>query len=239
MDTLVKIVRTLASLPIIGGALVFVLGFFPLLAVIPFNLSTGLSIIIGGLLVAAWCYFLSAKKIINIVTPFIPIPLWVVGLLMAMVGVYGVITNAWDETEATSDVVMPETKPAIKEIAPITQPETTSDVVNEADQEALREQVKQLEQEQLIGKEKKQEFEKALEKARQEAKAQAPKVIAQMEESLENIKKLKGTEAEKQYEAIMKTQDPENAMTLDEAIAEMEKAIEDFKNSAYGAEQTK
>ncbi|MDH3608586.1 MAG: hypothetical protein OEQ24_04990 [Gammaproteobacteria bacterium] len=62
--------------------------------------------IIGGLLTAAWCYLLNAKNIINIVTPVIPIPNWVLGIVLAIGGVYGIITNAWDKSGTAPEVLL-------------------------------------------------------------------------------------------------------------------------------------
>ncbi|MFK7816287.1 MAG: hypothetical protein AB8B92_08120 [Gammaproteobacteria bacterium] len=233
MEILTKIIRGIASVPVVGGVFVFVIGFLPLLLLFPLNLSNGLMLIIGGLFVAAWCYFLQVKKIINIVLPVIPIPLWTLGIVMVLSGVYQTIFGNFGDVQPAPEVVKESIKPSVNATEQM-QSETSMAV--EPDQEALREEVKRLEQEQVIGQEKKQEFEQALEKAKQEAKEMAPKVIAQMQDSLESIKKLKGTPAAEQYEAIMKSQNPENPMTIDDAIAEMEQAIEDFKQSAYGVE---
>ncbi len=245
MEILNKIILGIASIPVVCGLFVFIIGFLPLILLLPFNLSNGLMLILGGLLMAAWFYFLRAKKIINIVLPIIPIPLWTLGIVLVLSGVYQTIFGNFGDAEPSSEVVKESVKPSINTPEKM-QSETETEielakkvkpsVAVESDQESLREQVKRLEKEQLMGHEKKQEFEQALEKAKQEAKEQAPKVIAQMQESLENIKKLKGTPTGEQYEAIMKSQDPENAMTLDDAIAEMEQTIEDFKHNAYDAE---
>lgn len=241
MEMLSKIIRGIASIPVVGGIFVFLIGFLPLILLLPLNLSNGLMLIIGGLLIAAWCYFLQVKKIINIVLPIIPIPLWTLGIVMVLSGVYQTIFGNFGEVDPSPEVVQESIKPSMDapesmQSSSETEKEAEPSVSIESDQNTLREQVQRLEQEQLMGEEKKQEFEKAIEKAKQEAKELAPKVIAQMEESLESIKKLKGTPAGEQYEAIMKSQDPENAMTLDDAIAEMEQAIEDFRRNAYDGE---
>ncbi len=206
MGFLVKIVRVLASLPIIGGALVFVIGFFPLLAIIPLNLSTGLSILIGGLLTAAWCYFLSAKKVINIVTPFIPIPLWIIGILVSGIGVYGIITNTWDETGTNTEVVMPETKSSANEPVPAAKPDTTPDTDNKRKQPAEDVDFDQV---------------------RRDAEDYA---LEQMERSFEDMQRVLEEIGPDKFEEVFNAQrGNEDFMSFEEAMVEMEKQIDELR----------
>ena len=90
MEMIGKVVRGICSIPIIGGYLALIVGILPLIIVIPFidGPYKYLVTAVAGLLIAAWCFFLSKKKIINIVTPLLPIPFWVFGILISIFAVY-------------------------------------------------------------------------------------------------------------------------------------------------------
>ena len=47
-----------------------------------------LAIAFAGLLVAGWCYILGKKNVINLVAPVIPVPFWVLGLVISGLGLY-------------------------------------------------------------------------------------------------------------------------------------------------------
>jgi|GEM_PF-3888502 len=231
MEMLGKIVRGLASIPIIGGALVFVLGFLPLLLVIPLNLSNGISMIIGGLLMATWCYFLSAKKIINIVTPLLPLPLWIFGVIMALAGVYGIVTGKWDESKVEPETVM-QSEPV--ESTP-DQPVPAKPEVSTVDTP----KVEQLEKQQDPAA-----VEKALEARQTELKTYqdeaAETALVQLQESLESMKQLEKTVGKEKLQEIMQAHgDGENSINFEDAMAEMQRQIDDLKRKGYGAESNK
>lgn len=219
MEKLSKIIRGIASIPGVGGLFVLILGFSPLLLVIPLNLSNGISMIIGGLLMAAWCYFLSAKKIINIVTPLIPIPLWILGVVMAIAGVYGIITNKWDETETTPEVSMPEVKQSIQEPAMVEKPE--------AEPEPESEQITKHEQPEISPEIPQQSSNADQDKAAEYA-------LEQMEKALEDMKVLEKTLGAEKIQEIYDAQGVENTVSFEEAMAEMQKQIDDLKRQGYG-----
>lgn len=185
MEILSKIIRGIASIPLVGGFFVLIVGFLPVIALIPLNLSTGLTMIIGGVLTVVWCYLLKAKKIINIVTPVFPIPNWVLGVLMVIGGIYGVFTNAWDDSKIDAERVpqeitpsknvpapVPELKP---EPAPVSIPETS--VQDEAANAEAMENTKKLQEAKNVD----------LDKIRDEASERA---LVQMEKFLDEMKKL-------------------------------------------------
>lgn len=69
MDKLIKAVRTLASIPILGNLIFLVVSFLPLFLAFMLKVSLGLALIIGGLGMAALCYFLQTKNVIKILAP--------------------------------------------------------------------------------------------------------------------------------------------------------------------------
>jgi len=225
METLGKIIRGIASIPVVGGALVFVLGFLPVIAVIPLNLSNGLSMIIGGLLMAAWCYFLNAKKLINIVTPLIPIPLWILGIVMSIAGVYGIVTNKWDDKKVDTEMVPQEITPSKTVQEPTMKPESKSEVHpgKKVENEAIHEQSNSSEQDKKID----------LDTERDKASEYA---LEQMEKALEDMKNLKETLGEEKIQEIYDSQGSDNTMNFEEAMAEIQKQIDDLKQQGYGAE---
>jgi len=90
MEMIGKVVRGICSIPVIGGYLALIVGLLPLIIAIPFvdGPYKYLATAVAGLLIAAWCFFLSKKKIINIVTPLVPIPFWIFGILITIFAVY-------------------------------------------------------------------------------------------------------------------------------------------------------
>ena len=224
METLGKIVRGLASIPIIGGALVFVLGFFPLLAIVPLNLSNGLSLILGGLLMAAWCYFLNVKKIINIVTPLIPIPLWILGIVMALAGVYGMVTNKWDDGKDGAETVPQEITPLKSVSEPDLQlkqgqdqmPLSKSGAVDPVDVSSAN----KIQEANSID----------LEKMKDEA---SEKALVHLEQALKNMEELSESIGQEKLDEIINAQGDEgsdNAMNIEEAMNEMRKQIAELKS---------
>lgn len=93
MDKLIKIIRTIAALPIVGNLVLIAISFFPLILAFMSKVSLGWALIIGGLGMAAVCYFLKAKNVINILAPG-QIPMWIVGVLITLAGVYSLVSNA-------------------------------------------------------------------------------------------------------------------------------------------------
>jgi|GEM_PF-5299359 len=108
MDKLIQIFRKIAAFPIIGNLLLIVISVFPLLLGLATKLSYGLPFIIGGLGMAALCYFLKAKNVINILAPG-GIPMWIVGLLITAIGVYVGISDVIKGDNAATQVSMQET----------------------------------------------------------------------------------------------------------------------------------
>lgn len=92
MDKLIQIIRTIANIPILGNLILIVISFVPLLLAFQLKVSAGLTYIIGGLLMCAFFYFLKAKNVINILAPG-GIPMWIVGVLIALFGVYVMVTG--------------------------------------------------------------------------------------------------------------------------------------------------
>lgn len=90
MEALGKAVRGCCSIPLVGGFVALVIAILPLIVAIPFvdGPYKFLATAVAGLLVAGWCYFLGKKNIINIVAPVIPVPFWVLGLLISAVALY-------------------------------------------------------------------------------------------------------------------------------------------------------
>lgn len=150
MEILGKIIRGIASIPLVGSFFVLIVGFLPFIALLPFKLSIGVVMIIGGLLTAAWCYLLNAKNIINIVTPVILIPNWVLGIVLAIGGVYGIITNAWDKSGTAPEVFIEDVESSVNAPASISKPEPapvsipTPSVQNEAEKAAVMENAKKI-----------------------------------------------------------------------------------------------
>lgn len=212
MEIIGKIVRGLASIPLIGGALVFILGFLPLLAVIPLNLPNGLSLIIGGLLMAAWCYFLSAKKIINNLTPLLPLPLWIFGVIMALAGVFGIVTGTWDKPTTEPETVMQSESDSISS-------ESAIDSVSEP----VVEQVTKQDRSEMSHQMSKTEQDKALDET-----------LQNMEKSLEDLKALEKTIGAEKIQKIYDAQDTENSLSFKEAMAEMQKKIDELKRQGAG-----
>lgn len=90
MEAIGKVIRGLCSIPVVGGIIALVIGLLPIVIAIPFADSPYKYLVtaVAGLLIAAWCFFLSKNKIINIVTPVLPIPFWVIGIAITAAGVY-------------------------------------------------------------------------------------------------------------------------------------------------------
>ena len=90
MEALGKAVRGCCSIPLIGGFITLIIAILPLVIVIPFinGLYQYLVTAVAGLLIAGWCFFLGKKKIINIVAPVIPVPMWVLGLVISGLALY-------------------------------------------------------------------------------------------------------------------------------------------------------
>jgi len=148
------------------------------------------------------------------VLPIVPIPVWILGIVLTLTGAYQSIFGNSKGIDGAPEVVKEQIQPIASDPKSVSTPTQENSQLGKA---------QKLEQESKI------EYKDALAKVQKEMSDMAPKVIAQMEESLESIKKLKGTPAGDQYEALMRSQDPDNPMTLDDAIAKMEKSIEEYK----------
>ncbi len=188
--------------------------------------------IIGGLLIAAWCYLLKAKNIINIVTPVIPIPNWVLGIVLAIGDVYGIITNAWDKSGTAPEVFIEDVEPSVNAPASISKPEPapapvsipTPSVQNEAEKAAVMENAKKLQEANNID----------LDKARDKAAEQA---LKQMEQSLKDMERISEMVGQEKLQEIKDAQGgSENSMNLEEAMAEKRKQIAELKSQEYGSE---
>jgi len=90
MEALGKTVRGICSIPVVGGFAALIIGLLPIVIAFPFAQSPYKYLItaVAGLLIAGWCFLLAKKNIINIVTPVIPLPFWVIGLLISALAVY-------------------------------------------------------------------------------------------------------------------------------------------------------
>ena len=213
--------------------MVFVFGFLPLLLIIPLNLPNGISMIIGGLLMAAWCYFLKAKNVINIVTPLIPIPLWILGVVMAIAGVYGMVTNAWDKPDA--DVVRQEMTTSknvfTPEPLPKNAPEDTQNpiAISKPDPAAI-EKEKRLLQADIndLNKLKDKESEKAL--------IVLEESLASMEQAKIGMEEISETIGQEKFDEMMNEQlGFDYAIKLEEQMTELRKQIAELKSKGYGA----
>lgn len=91
MDKLQKILNTLCGLPVVGGYMTFFIGLIPAAPIFAIGLGDALAATLYGLLTAAWTFFLQKSGLLKIVTPFIPMPLWIFALAIAAYGVYRMI----------------------------------------------------------------------------------------------------------------------------------------------------
>ena len=92
MDQLIKVVRAIANFPILGNLVLIVLVFLPFFLALLLKVSIGVALLFGGLGMAALCYFLKSKNVLNILAPG-GIPMWIIGIAMALGGVYSIIKN--------------------------------------------------------------------------------------------------------------------------------------------------
>lgn len=83
---------TLAAVPILGNVIFLIVSFLPLFLAFMLKVSLGLALIIGGLGMAALCYFLQTKNVIKILAPG-RIPMWVMGVVLTLAGVYSLVTD--------------------------------------------------------------------------------------------------------------------------------------------------
>lgn len=88
-----QVIKSLCSIPVIGGFITLLIALLPGLLVFPIPLEQPVKVIIFGLLVSAWCFFLAKKYRINITLPVLPIPFWGLGLLISASGAYQFIIN--------------------------------------------------------------------------------------------------------------------------------------------------
>jgi len=90
MEAIGKTVRGICSIPFIGGFVALIIALLPIVIAFPFVDSPYKYLVtaVAGLLIAGWCYFLAKKNIINIVAPVIPVPFWLMGLVISAVAIY-------------------------------------------------------------------------------------------------------------------------------------------------------
>lgn len=222
MEALAKIIRGIASIPVVGGYFVLLVGFLPIVGLIPLGLSTGMLLLLGGVLIALWCFFLSAKNIINIVTPIIPIPNWVLGVVMAIAGVYGMVTNAWDDDHTDSELVRKEVVSS-KSVASPVEAEPKLEAEMQLKSKAVEENAIHLQQESQT------EFDKIKDEAYEKALVDMQSALADLEELSESIGQ------EKLDELLGEQVSSENSLNFKEAMAEMRKQIAELKSQGYGA----
>jgi len=86
MQAVSKVIQSLCGIPIVGGFITLALAVLPGLPALFLIQNDALAAIVFGLIVAAWTFLLQHLKIIRIMAPLIPVPFWVVGLLMAAYG---------------------------------------------------------------------------------------------------------------------------------------------------------
>ncbi|MGH1485263.1 MAG: hypothetical protein ACRBCI_03515 [Cellvibrionaceae bacterium] len=91
MEIVKKIVNGICSVPVVGGYLALLVAFAPALPIFLIGIDKSVAAVIGGLLIAIWCFALAKFNIIRIVTPFLPIPMWAFGLLIAGYGAYSLL----------------------------------------------------------------------------------------------------------------------------------------------------
>jgi len=94
METVIKAVRTISAIPVLGNLILIVISFIPLLLAFMLKIEPfGLTYVIGGLGISALFYFLKAKNVINVLAPG-GIPMWIVGLVGTLFGVY-LLVSGW------------------------------------------------------------------------------------------------------------------------------------------------
>jgi len=91
-----KTIQNLCGLPGIGGFIAFLFGF--ILPVMPgillastFGWPKPVGALIAGICVVAWDYFLRKTGTVNIVTPLLPFPIGLLGVLMALFAIFKLI----------------------------------------------------------------------------------------------------------------------------------------------------
>ncbi len=91
MNALKNTLNGLCSIPLIGGFIALLIAILPALVVFALGLSKEIEIIAFGLVIAVWCFFLDKTQIIKLAMPVLPLPFWVLGLLISASGVYQLI----------------------------------------------------------------------------------------------------------------------------------------------------
>ena len=93
-----NLIQKACGMPVIGGVVTLLIGI--ILPIIPFillsksiGISNEISMVFAGLAVAGWNYYLKKSNTINVVTPVIPIPVWILGIIIAAVSLGYVITG--------------------------------------------------------------------------------------------------------------------------------------------------
>lgn len=71
----------------------FFIGFLPAAPIFALGLGDAVAAIIYGLLTSAWTFFLDRSGLLKIVTPLIPVPLWIFALIISAYGVYRLIAG--------------------------------------------------------------------------------------------------------------------------------------------------
>lgn len=240
MEILSKIIRGIASIPLFGGYFVLLVGFFPIVGLIPLGLSTGMLLVIGGLMVAAWCYFLKAKNIINIVTPIIPIPNWVLGVVMAIAGVYGMVTNTWDESNTDPDLVRQEmTAPKSVSVPENVQKPVTIPKPDLVDPDLTKPDTAELEKEIMLQEASSIDLSKMRDEASKEGLIALEEALAGLEQVKINMEEISKSIGQEKFDQMMGEQmGSDYSMILEEDMAELRKQIAELKSKGYGAGNT-
>jgi hypothetical protein len=88
-----KIMMTLCNLPFIGGYITLFVTLLPFVFLIVLEsvtpvLEENILISLGLVLVLVWNYFILRKRGLNLVTPIIPIPFWIISIIFVCIGTW-------------------------------------------------------------------------------------------------------------------------------------------------------
>ena len=93
MEAIKKIINAITSIPVVGSYLAFVIGVLPGIPALFIVSNEAVAAILCGLIIAAWCFFLSKTNILKLMSPVIPVPFWMFGLAISGFGVFRLVTG--------------------------------------------------------------------------------------------------------------------------------------------------
>ncbi len=138
MNNLSKIIRAICGLPVVGGLITLLLGVAPALLPAAILGSGPIAGFFGGALLAAWCYFLAKKQIINIVFPVIPIPLWTVGIAISCYAAFLIVSGSdYPNSETSTQYEFNES------VIPVDSSEYVTEVIPSANTEPTKRKLSQ------------------------------------------------------------------------------------------------